>query len=107
MLGSFEKVWRQPDPGGVEVVVDLANVCRDTSLDGSSDAARCSRLDVVADAWARGPLRRFHQRFGLHEAPSTPDAAPRLVLTDPAQDVEPNVEAEPVGAGVSAGTMSR
>jgi hypothetical protein len=109
MLGSFEKVWRQPDPRGVEVVVDLAAVCRDTSLDGSSDAARWSRLDVVADAWAAAPLRRFRQRFGLHEAPSTPDAAPRLVLTEPAQDVEPDVEAEPVGAGVGvgAGTMSR
>jgi putative drug exporter of the RND superfamily len=55
--------------------------------------------------WAPAPLRRFHQRFGLHEAPSTPDATPRLDLTDPAQDVEPDVEAEPVGAG--AGTIGR
>jgi hypothetical protein len=50
--------------------------------------------------WAPAPLRRLHQRFGLHEAPSTPDTTPRLILTDPAQEVEPDVEAETVGAGV-------
>jgi hypothetical protein len=39
--------------------------------------------------WAPAPLRRLHQRFGLHEAPSTPDTTLRLILTDPAQEVEP------------------
>jgi RND superfamily putative drug exporter len=36
--------------------------------------------------WAPAPLRRFHARYGLHEAPSTtsgpPAAAPVLVPTD-------------------------
>ena len=54
--------------------------------------------------WAPAPLRRFHQRFGLHEAPSAthvtePTAAPVL------DDVEPERTDEPVGAG--SGTMSR
>ena len=54
--------------------------------------------------WAPAPLRRFHQRYGLHEAPSAthvtePTAAPVL------DDVEPERTDEPVGAG--SGTMSR
>ena len=54
--------------------------------------------------WAPAPLRRFHQRFGLHEAPSAthvtePTAAPVL------DDVEPERTDEPVGAG--SGTMGR
>jgi putative drug exporter of the RND superfamily len=32
--------------------------------------------------WAPAPLRRFHQRFGLHEAPSTP-IAPEVALPLP------------------------
>ena len=54
--------------------------------------------------WAPAPLRRFHQRYGLHEAPSTtlaitPTVAPVI------EDIEPERTAEPLGA--SSGTMSR
>lgn len=56
--------------------------------------------------WAPAPLRRFHQRFGLHEAPTetTPQAGePSIVLGQTAKDTE--AEGEPVGAG--SGTMLR
>ena len=57
--------------------------------------------------WAPAPLRRFHQRFGLHEAPSTATArhCGRIDLSQTTEDIEPELEAEPVGAG--SGTMSR
>jgi len=50
--------------------------------------------------WAPAPLRRFHQRFGLHEAPSTaPHAtAASIDLSQTSEDTEPALEAEPVGA---------
>ena len=54
--------------------------------------------------WAPAPLRRF-QRFGLHEAPSIATAAQPAAVVDAAEDMEPHVEAETVGAG--SGTMSR
>ena len=48
--------------------------------------------------WAPAPLRRFHRRFGLHEAPShTPRPTPTGVNLS--QSTEPDVEGEPVGAG--------
>ena len=33
--------------------------------------------------WAPAPLRRFHQRYGLHEAPSVVDPTPLVDLADP------------------------
>ena len=55
--------------------------------------------------WAPAPRRRFHQRFGLHEAP--PPTTTHAIDTDVdlMHDTEPEVEGEPVGAG--AGTMFR
>jgi hypothetical protein len=52
--------------------------------------------------WAPEPLRRFHHRFGLHEAPSsTPPAAPGDAgLRLASQDHEPALDSEPVGAGL-------
>jgi putative drug exporter of the RND superfamily len=50
--------------------------------------------------WAPAPLRRFHQRFGLHESPSprqSTDVAIDLSLDT--ENAEPDLEAEPVGAG--------
>jgi RND superfamily putative drug exporter len=54
--------------------------------------------------WAPAPLRRFHQRFGLHEAPLTPLApstsngdAQAMASHIPAT-AEPDAEGEPVGA---------
>jgi hypothetical protein len=58
--------------------------------------------------WAPAPLRRFHQRFGLHEAPAptTPHAGePSIDLSQTTEETEPEVEVEPVGAG--SGTMLR
>jgi RND superfamily putative drug exporter len=57
--------------------------------------------------WAPAPLRRFHQRFGLHEAPSTAPHAthPDIDLGQPTDDSDPALEGEPVGAG--SGTMRR
>jgi RND superfamily putative drug exporter len=57
--------------------------------------------------WAPAPLRRFHKRFGLHEAPSS---APHAINVDTdlshmTEDTEPAREGEPVGAG--SGTMPR
>ena len=52
--------------------------------------------------WAPAPLRRFHQRFGLHEAPSpaTPRTGDRDIhLSETADDIEPDLEAEPVAVG--------
>ena len=46
--------------------------------------------------WAPAPLRRFHQRFGLHEAPSTADATQPVVASDG------GAEPETVGAGQSS-----
>ena len=48
--------------------------------------------------WAPAPLRRFHQRYGLHEAPSAPHAAEPATVPVLA-DLEPERTAEPVGAG--------
>ena len=35
-------------------------------------------MTLLGDAnwWAPAPLRRLHTRFGLHEAPTTPEASP-------------------------------
>jgi uncharacterized membrane protein YdfJ with MMPL/SSD domain len=52
--------------------------------------------------WAPAPLRRFHHRFGLHEAPgpTAPHAGePSVDLGQTTPDTEPAVEGEPVGAG--------
>ena len=38
--------------------------------------------------WAPAPLRRFHQRFGLHEAPSTADPTQPVVTSDEAAEPE-------------------
>jgi hypothetical protein len=57
------------------------------------------------NSWAPTLLRSFHQRFGLHEAPSIATAAQPVAVVDAAEDIEPHVEAETVGAG--SGTMSR
>ena len=38
--------------------------------------------------WAPAPLRRFHDRYGLHEAPSSP-TAPATVDSDVPADLEP------------------
>ncbi len=48
--------------------------------------------------WAPAPLRRFHQRYGLHEAPSAPHAAEPATVPV-LHDLEPERTAEPVGAG--------
>lgn len=58
--------------------------------------------------WAPAPLRRFHQRFGLHEAPAptTPHTdEPSIDLSQTTENTEPAVEDDPVGAG--SGTMLR
>lgn len=57
--------------------------------------------------WAPAPLRRFHHRFGLYEAPpATPHAIDLdAVLTGAVDDIEPDREAEPVGT--DAGIMER
>ena len=58
--------------------------------------------------WAPAPLRRFHQRFGLHEAPAptTPPARePSIDLSQTSEDTEPAVQDEPIGA--YSGTMLR
>ncbi|MDQ1671325.1 MAG: putative drug exporter of the superfamily, partial [Actinomycetota bacterium] len=44
--------------------------------------------------WAPAPLRRFHARYGLHEAPSAPVTPPLAVpvpvdVRIPAQDAAP------------------
>jgi RND superfamily putative drug exporter len=51
--------------------------------------------------WAPAPLRRFHQRFGLHEAPSSAlhAADPVVGLSPTGGDADPDVEGEPVGGG--------
>ena len=51
--------------------------------------------------WAPAPLRRFHERFGLHEAPSHAPHPTAAVINPnpPAKVSEPDVEGEPVGAG--------
>jgi RND superfamily putative drug exporter len=58
--------------------------------------------------WAPAPLRRFHHRFGLHEAPAvtTPDTDEASSdVGQTTEDTEPEVHGEPVGAG--SGTMLR
>jgi len=50
--------------------------------------------------WAPAPLRRFHQRFGLHEAPPTPDAPQPAVVLDAPDDIE----AEPVVTWAGVGS---
>jgi putative drug exporter of the RND superfamily len=55
--------------------------------------------------WAPAPLRRLHQRFGLHEAPSRPSHAgePAIDSSPTTEDTDPEVKDEPVGVG--SGTM--
>lgn len=51
--------------------------------------------------WAPAPLRRFHDRFGLHEAPShapVPTAA-GVGLSDSTEKIERHLEGETVDAG--------
>ena len=48
--------------------------------------------------WAPAPLRRFHERYGLHEAPATP-LATELATSDLRPTPEPDVEREPVITG--------
>jgi RND superfamily putative drug exporter len=54
--------------------------------------------------WAPAPLRRFHQRFGLHEAPLTPLAPStsngdaQAMASHIPETAEPDAEGEPVGA---------
>jgi RND superfamily putative drug exporter len=58
--------------------------------------------------WAPAPLRRFHHRFGLHEAPapSAPDAGDGSSDLGPiTEETEPGAQGEPVGVG--SGTMLR
>ena len=50
--------------------------------------------------WAPAPLRRFHQRFGLHEAPSTAPATQPVVAPD--EEAEP----ETVGAASVLGVVT-
>jgi len=50
--------------------------------------------------WAPAPLRRFHQRLGLHEGPVTPNPnEPDHELSQAVAETEPEVDTEPVGAG--------
>ena len=51
--------------------------------------------------WAPAPLRRFHQRFGLHEAAThaAPVTPVEIDLGQTAEDAHPAVEDAPVGAG--------
>ena len=58
--------------------------------------------------WAPAPLRRFHQRYGLHEAPAPTTPRTRESAIDLGQttaDTDPEVQRQPVGAG--SGTMLR
>ena len=50
--------------------------------------------------WAPAPLRRFYERFGLHEAPSHAPipAAAGIGLSHATESNEPHVEGDPVGA---------
>jgi RND superfamily putative drug exporter len=50
--------------------------------------------------WAPAPLRRFHKRFGLHEAPSPAAHSTEIAidLSQTTEKAEPEVEGEPVGA---------
>jgi RND superfamily putative drug exporter len=50
--------------------------------------------------WAPAPLRRFHQRFGLHEAPSPAAHSTEIAidLSHTTENAEPAAEGEPVGA---------
>jgi RND superfamily putative drug exporter len=54
--------------------------------------------------WAPAPLRRFHQRFGLHEAPSPQPVVADLDLSS-VEDIDSDELDEPVGAG--PGRMQR
>jgi RND superfamily putative drug exporter len=53
--------------------------------------------------WAPAPLRHFHQRFGLHEAPSTPPQEPRPIEID-ATDSQIPASTEPEGEHIGAGS---
>ncbi|MFI1695340.1 MMPL family transporter [Streptomyces bobili] len=55
------------------------------------------RLTGKATWWAPGPLRRFHQRFGLSEADPTPAKQPNLD-TDPETNPDTDSERDAVGA---------
>jgi RND superfamily putative drug exporter len=44
--------------------------------------------------WAPAPLRRFHQRFGLHEAPTAHVTEPDVILSEVAEEIESLVEEE-------------
>ena len=55
--------------------------------------------------WAPAPLRRFHERFGLHEAPTSTATAARVTDVDTfeaAAPVHATVGLEPVGAGAGS-----
>ena len=51
--------------------------------------------------WAPAPLRRFHQRFGLHEEAThaAPAAPAGIDLSQASEHAEVGVEGEPVRAG--------
>jgi RND superfamily putative drug exporter len=53
--------------------------------------------------WAPAPLRRFHQRFGLHEAPShVPHAGvPSIDPSHTNEATQPEVDGAQVGVGSS------
>jgi RND superfamily putative drug exporter len=53
--------------------------------------------------WAPTPLRRFHERFGLHEAPSTPPPATELVAEIGAMPSQIPANTEPEGERIGAG----
>src|SRR5204863_3521973 len=55
--------------------------------------------------WAPAPLRRLHQRFGLHETPASAPRDTDVDLNATTDEIEPKVETEPVGAG--SGTLRR
>jgi RND superfamily putative drug exporter len=54
--------------------------------------------------WAPAPLRRFHQRYGLHETPSVADTAPPVDVAGAPDDIGTEM-AETIGSDVDS--MSR
>lgn len=55
-LGDLEDLCSPPEGGQIDLVVDLSNVCRDTELDQTGDAARWDRLTRLLRAWTTWPL---------------------------------------------------
>lgn len=51
---GIQEVWSPASDGPIELVVDLANVCRSEDVPPTGSAS-LARLDVLADAWARWP----------------------------------------------------